>query len=177
MVWIKRATARHGMLPYRILGLLTKLMRLPVLHPVPNPGGSEAIRIEIRRLQQLAASGLRVPEVLASCDQGFIMRHLAADRRSLPSLGDEMAAAVPHGADAVLALWAQGLDTLDAVHARGQYLSQAFARNMVRCPDGVIACIDFEDDPADAVPAARCAVLRAFQRALSGTGWRVAGSP
>lgn len=51
---------------------------------------------------------------------------------------------------------AAGLDTLAQVHARGLCLSQAFARNLVRCPDGQLACIDFEDDPAQVLALPLC---------------------
>ena len=59
---------------------------------------------------------------------------------------------------AVLALWRLGLQTLDAVHGHQQCLSQAFARNMVCCADGVIGFIDFEDDPAAHLPLPLCQV-------------------
>ena len=64
-------------------------------------------------------------------------------------------------------LWRLGLQTLDAVHGHQQCLSQAFARNMVRCPDGAIACIDFEDDPLSALPLALCQLRDALAYAHS----------
>ena len=42
------------------------------------------------------------------------------------------------------------------MHATGTSLSQAFARNLVRCPDGTVGYIDFEDDPAAVLPLAHC---------------------
>ena len=49
-----------------------------------------------------------------------------------------------------------GLDALAAVHARGGYLSQAFARNMTM-RDGRIGFIDLEEDPGTmmSLPAAQ----------------------
>lgn len=155
-LWIKRAGPRHGMAPYRALGALARVLRLPVLRPVPNLGGTAAIAIEVRRLRQLHDAGLRVPTVLAACEQGFAMRHLAPDGQGAPTLADVIEQAIGEGAQAVLAQWQRGLQLLDAVHGRGQCLSQAFARNMVCCPDGMLACIDFEDDPAAALPLALC---------------------
>ena len=155
-VWLKRAGPRHGMWRYRLLGAAAGVLRLPVLRPVPNLGGRSAIATELRRLRTLGALGLRVPQVLAACDDAFLMRDLGTPGRPTPSLGDEIEAAVAAGPTAVLALWRLGLQTLDAVHGHQQCLSQAFARNMVRCPDGAIACIDFEDDPLSALPLALC---------------------
>ena len=51
---------------------------------------------------------------------------------------------------------------MQLVHTRGTCLSQAFARNMVRCPDGVIGYIDFEDDPLATLPPALCIVKDAL---------------
>ena len=35
-------------------------------------------------------------------------------------------------------------------------MMQAFARNLMPCPDGVIGFIDFEDDPGEALSIAEC---------------------
>lgn len=156
-VWVKRAGAPHGQGRYRALAWLAGLLRLPVLRPVANPGGPVAIATEVRRLRDLAARGVRVPEVLAVQADGFAMRHLGRPGEATPSLADEIDAAARRGdAAAALRLWQQGLDTLTQVHRQGACLSQAFARNLVRCADGVVACIDFEDDPAASLPLAVC---------------------
>ncbi len=156
-IWVKRAGAPHGMARYRAMGLLASLLRLEALRPVPNPGGPAAIATEVQRLQALAAHGLRVPTVLAAQANGFAMRHLGRMGEDTPSLGNEIEHAAQQGdSTGALALWQQGLDTLAQVHRQGLCLSQAFARNMVRCPDGQVACIDFEDDPAAVLPLAVC---------------------
>ena len=155
-VWLKKAGARHGMGRYRVLGALANLARLDVLRPVPNLGGNEAIATEARRLRDLKARGLRVPLVLAQQADGLLLRHLGRPGEPTPSFDGEMQAAVSRGPAAVQALWMQGLLALDHVHATGTSLSQAFARNLVRCPDGIVGYIDFEDDPAATLPLAHC---------------------
>ena len=155
-VWLKKAGPRHSMARYRVLGLLAWLTRLQVLRPVPNLGGSTAIATEARRLHSLAALGLRVPEVLAQQPEGLLLRHLGRPGEATPSFDGEMQAASAAGSEAVLARWQEGLAALQAVHARGACLSQAFARNLVRCPDGVLGFIDFEDDPLASLPLALC---------------------
>jgi hypothetical protein len=155
-VWLKKAGAPHGPGRYRAMAALASVLRLQVLRPVPNPGGREAIAIEVRRLRDLAARGLRVPAVLAAQEDGFLMRHLGRPAQHTPSLGNEIDAAVSAGPTAVLALWQQGLAAIAQVHARGTCLSQAFARNLVRCPDRVVGYIDFEDDPAAVLPLPVC---------------------
>lgn len=96
-IWVKRAGASNPAWRYRALALLALCLRLPVLRPVPNPGGHEAIRTEVRRLRQLAQRGLRVPAVLAECEDGFAMRHLGSPGVEAPSLGNAMEAALPRG--------------------------------------------------------------------------------
>jgi len=155
-VWLKKAGPRHSMARYRVLGLLAWLTRLQVLRPGPNLGGSTAIATEARRLHSLAALGLRVPEVLAQQPEGLLLRHLGRPGEATPSFDGEMQAASAAGPQAVLARWQEGLAALQAVHARGACLSQAFARNLVRCPDGVLGFIDFEDDPLASLPLALC---------------------
>ena len=155
-VWLKKAGPRHGMGRYRVLGALARLARLQVLRPVPNLGGTAAIATEARRLHDLAARGLRVPVVLARQEDGLLLRHLGRPGEPAPSLDGELHAAMPQGPQAVQALWCQGLEALQQVHSTGTSLSQAFARNLVRCPDGVVGFIDFEDDPTSALPLVHC---------------------
>jgi hypothetical protein len=157
-VWLKKAGARHGKLRYHLLAAIAGTLRLEVLKPVPNPGGEAAIAIEARRLRDLAAAGLRVPAVLAQQPDGLLISDLGQGEGShatvvLQERLDEAAAAGPA---ALLAVWRQGLAAIAAVHAVGQYLSQAFDRNLVQCPDGVIGYIDFEDDPGATLPLAEC---------------------
>lgn len=174
-LWVKRAGALNPRWRYRVLGALAKAFKVPVLSPVPNPGGQVAVATEVRRLQDFAARGLRAPQVLAFNADGFVMRHLGAPGAATPSLGNEMEAAVPRGAPAVLALWKQGLQAISKVHKTGTTLSQAFARNLVRCPDGVIGYIDFEDDPAAHLPLYVCQARDALCYAHS-TAWILAQS-
>ena len=162
-IWIKRASAPHGMNRYRAMAVLAGLLHLPVLRPVPNPGGPAAIATEVRRLKELAARGVRVPEVLAAQENGFAMRHLGRVGEEAHSLGNAIERALrADDRAAVLSLWQQGLDALTHVHRLGTCLSQAFARNMVRDPTGAVVCIDFEDDPAAVLSLPLCHVRDAL---------------
>jgi hypothetical protein len=106
-LWLKRVGRSNAAWRYRFLGRGALPARAGA-HPVPNPGG----RGDCHRGGPPARSGgrgLRVPEVLAACEDGFLMRHLGAPGENTPSLGNEMEQAVPRGSATVLALGLQSL--------------------------------------------------------------------
>lgn len=154
VVWVRKAGPRHGPWRYWLLGLVSGWLRLDVLAPVPNRGGEAAIATEARRLQALEAAGLTVPRLLAVRTDGLMLSDLSGGSIAPRSLGDALDEA-RSGTDA-LAVWRPGLDAIAAVHARGMYLSQAFARNLLVLPDGGIGFIDFEDDPGQSLDTAHC---------------------
>ncbi len=156
-VWLKKAGARHGAWRYRVLAAIAAALRLDVLKPVPNPGGVEAIAIEARRLRELGALGLRVPQVLAQQADGLLMSDLGESRTAVV-LQERLVQAAATGPATLLTTWREGLNAIATVHSRGTYLSQAFDRNLVQCPDGMIGYIDFEDDPGAALELAECQV-------------------
>ena len=155
-VWLKKANAPHAMWRYRALGALAGGLGLDVLVPVPNPGGAQAIAQEADRLRELTALQLPVPQLLAQAPTGLLMSDLTEGRAPITSLGDELAVLAPQGADALLPAWQDGLAVIALFHAAGSCLSQAFARNMVRRPNGRIGCVDFEDRPQAVLSMAQC---------------------
>lgn len=155
-VWVKRSVSARPRWHFWLLGLLARAVQLPALSPVPNPGGEQAVRTEARRLRELAARGLRVPAVLAELPEGFLMEHLGRPGQHTPSLAEEMNEYTAGDPQRVLDLFCQGLQATARVHAVGTCLSQGFARNLVRCPDGVIGYVDFEDDPQASMPLSQC---------------------
>ena len=157
-VWLKKAGPHLGAWRATLLGAVARLVRLEALRPVPNPGGRAAIHTEARRLAALHARGLRVPTVLAVQDDALLLRHLGEPGAPTKSLADELYDAARDQPAQVLPLWQQGLEAVGLVHDAGACLSQAFARNLVRCPDGVVGYVDFEDDPEAALPLLQCQV-------------------
>ncbi len=155
-VWLRKAGPRHGSLRYHVLATLARALQLDVLMPVPNPGGHAAITIEAQRLVQLRAAGLRVPKVLAQQAGGLLISDLGQSGRVTVTLLERLEHAAIESPAALLEAWGDGLVAIGIAHARGQYLSQAFARNLVQCADGVIGYIDFEDDPGATLTLAQC---------------------
>lgn len=142
------------------LRLLSRLARSPELKPVPAPGGAAGQAIEVRRLTALRVAGVRVPSVVHVDSEFFVMERLA---------GQSLAQRLDPRPPEARALWEQGLAFLREVHARGQCLSQASARNLIVTPEG-IAAIDFEDDPLE-VLALREAQVRDWLLYLQSTVW------
>jgi hypothetical protein len=155
-VWVKKAGPRNPRWRYRLQGLIATVLRLETLRPVMNLGGPAAIAHEARRLNELAALGLRVPELLAQETHGLMIADLGTRDQPARNLLVHLAQAARESPVALLAVWRRGLDAIATVHARGSYLSQAFARNLVVCADGEIAFIDFEDDPGATLTLAAC---------------------
>lgn len=157
-VWIKKATSHHAPWRYGALRMLGSLVRTPALMPVPHPGGDEAIATEVRRLRDLAARGVRVPLLLATQPDALLLLHLGRAGEPAISLAEELDRSLLGPPGDTFAVWRQGFAAIRSVHATGSCLSQAFARNLVRCPGGEIAFIDFEDDPQAVLPLADCQV-------------------
>jgi tRNA A-37 threonylcarbamoyl transferase component Bud32 len=140
----KGQRAPHSNLGYAALNLLARMTGSRVLQAVPMHGGPASQEVELRRLAALQAAGVRVPEVLHT-EAGFFVMELVPGR----NLAQWLAGRPANG----LALWQQGLEAIRQTHARGQYLSQAHARNFIVTPQGPVA-IDFEDDPLEVMTLA-----------------------
>ncbi len=127
---------------YPVLDTLAAILGQPMLRAVPAPGGTEAQKIEVMRLQSLKAAGASVPEVLHVTPNWFALSFLGAT--SLDHMLREHA-------DIGQRYWESGLNAILALHRLGQTASQCFARNMI-WHDGKVSFIDFEDDPTKSMP-------------------------
>lgn len=144
-VWLKKSTGAEGAFGRWVLTKFSKLLKLPMLNAVNQAGGSEAIATEARRLSELGNAGVKVPELLWQNDEMILISDLG--RRFTSYLKR-------HRNDHQIKLDAidQVFSTLSELHRNGQYLSQAFARNItiLENVDGIsIGFIDFEDDPLE----------------------------
>jgi tRNA A-37 threonylcarbamoyl transferase component Bud32 len=138
-VLVKGQRPARGPLRFKLMKWLSLLTRNPLLQPVPAYGGARAQNTEVQRLQQLSAAGLPVPVVL----------HQAPDYIALQFLpGESLQHGLTQTPDLAMGLFEQGLLAIWHVHKQGQYLSQAFARNIM-VSSGQLWFIDFEDDPLE----------------------------
>jgi tRNA A-37 threonylcarbamoyl transferase component Bud32 len=146
--WLKKAAPARGIFRYHALNFFSWLMRLPLLKAVPQPGGEAAIANEKKRLTQLAAAGILVPEVVAS----------AADWLLLSDTGTSIIRTLKMQTTSQQRrqqLFTTCLTGIRQLHDQQQYLSQGFIRNLLLLPDNDrIAFIDFEDDPLEVMSLA-----------------------
>lgn len=124
---------------HRWLNMFAWLAGVPYLKAVPVHGGARSQSIEIARLHALRAAGVQVPDV----------QHVAPDYFAMSYLGStDLARALREQGPKACELWMSAMEHLLLVHARGQYLSQCFARNII-VSDRFEGLIDFEDDPLE----------------------------
>ncbi|MGL4767733.1 MAG: hypothetical protein ACRCV6_06605 [Formosimonas sp.] len=151
---------------YRMLKTVSTLFRMPVLMPVPAPGGAGAQAIEIKRLTELAQAGVPVPELL-HVEPSWIAISYEGER----SIGQ----AIRKNPQPPSVTWEQGLAAILDVHRKGQNLSQVFERNAM-WHDNRVVFIDFEDDPALALGLAN-AQTRDWLFYLYSTAWMLEITP
>lgn len=122
---------------FRALSTVSSGVGHPLLKPVPAPGGAAAQATELRRLRELRVGGVAVPEVLFQTDRYIVLARVP---------GVSFQTLLGSGAREASQAVVTALDGLCDLHRRKQYLSQAFARNML-WSDSRVVYIDFEDDP------------------------------
>ena len=148
--WLKLSVPQPPAWRYRLLAGMARLIRQPAMQPVRPHGGAQGIQNEVQRISALAAAGVRVPPLLAHGDEWLLIGDLGST--TLESL---IRNANQH---AQLEHWLRGAEYIQQVHGAGQYLSQAFARNLVWSPNAGLGAIDFEDDPVSAMSLANAQI-------------------
>jgi hypothetical protein len=141
-VIVKQQKAPRTQWWYPILNAMALLLRQPMLHAVPAPGGSAAQAIEIARLHALSAAGIAVPQVLHVTEKWFAQSSLGT--RSIDQL-------LRQDPDNGRQYWEDGLEAILQLHRQGHAASQCFSRNMIWC-EGRVGFIDFEDVPGATMP-------------------------
>lgn len=152
-VWLRKALAHHSLWIYTPLRWLARFLRVRALQPVPNPGGTIAVNREAKRLRELTNAGIAVPLLLAKQEDALLMTDVSMEGKSRQL---EHALKECDSAQQCVMLFTQAVKELGRVHAADQYLSQAFARNIMLTHDGSIAFIDFEDDPGEVMALPLC---------------------
>ncbi len=148
-LWVKRFTGGARRWRLAALNSVVKMLRLPALQAPPGRSGQAVKAIEKRRLSELHAGGVRVPEVIAEGPNELL----------LSDLGPTLAVRLRKASDRqALALLQASVDAIAAAHRTGCYLGQPQARNIAVDEQGRVGFLDFEEDPAEvmSVPLAQC---------------------
>lgn len=138
-VLVKGQRATRSPWPHRLLNALAWMAGVSYLKAVPVHGEAQSQAIEVMRLGALGHAGLPVPRVLHVAPDYFVMTYLGER---------DMAVTLREQGMQAWDLWIAAMEQLLQVHARGQYLSQCFARNII-VSDRFHGLIDFEDDPLE----------------------------
>jgi len=148
--WLKLSVPQPPAWRYQLLAGMARLLQQPAMQPVRPPGGEAGMRNEAGRLTALAVAGLHVPQLLAHDDHWLLISDLGHITLEVLIRRADPAAKLEH--------WQRGADYIRQAHRAGQYLSQAFARNLVWSPEQGLGAIDFEDDPISAMTLAQAQV-------------------
>jgi len=151
---------------HRLLNLLAWIARVPYAKAVPVHGGARSQAVEIARLQALHHAGIAVPRVHHVAPHYFVMSFLGHN---------DLARALREQGPKAYGLWMAAMEHLLLVHARGQYLSQCFARNII-VSERFEGLIDFEDDPLEVMDLAH-AQARDWLIYLQSTVWNLSLEP
>lgn len=140
-VWLKQYRAHSRRLALAALRLFTRGLRLDALRPPPHHGGDQARQVEARRLAELRAQAVHVPQVLGEgraalviSDNGQSLAHCLRRAQHDPAQLDALVTAA--------------LTAIARAHRRGAYLGQPLPRNMTY-DGGCVGFLDFEEDPLE----------------------------
>ncbi len=146
--WLKQyEPSHHRDLAQRLFGRVADRLDVAALRPPPHYAGECAKQTELRRLGELRAQGVRVPEVLGDGKATLI----------LGDLGTSLAACMRDAANdpaRLDALTAAAADAIRDAHHAGAYFGQPVPRNITF--DGKrIGFIDVEEDPLEVMTLAQ----------------------
>ncbi len=144
-VWVKRYSSGSRRWRMHLLNWVVGWMQLPALRAPLGGGAEHSCAVELRRLSELAALGVRVPRVIASSKRELLLSDLGTTLALQLRQADQISAA--H-------LYLSAIAAIARAHAAGTYLGQPQARNIVVDAQQRIGFIDFEEDPAEVMTLA-----------------------
>lgn len=174
-VWLKKAQPERNPFLYWLLNRTAGFLNMPWLKASPSArGGHLGISVEVQRLTQLHNANVRVPQVLAQQEGAFLMQDISATQGRAIVLQNAMTDSLhDKQPQSILDLFQIGLQAISELHQKNQYLSQAFARNMVFNENKQLCFIDFEEDPLQVMSLTDCKTRDMFCY-LHSTAWPIA---
>lgn len=145
VLWIKQTVPPKARIWHRLQKILAALFAKPILRGTVSEGRAENLRAEAKRLQDFAACGFHVPEVLAVYDEFMVM----------VDAGPQLRAALDETKDTALREQTLlcAIRALADLHAGGLAHGRPYVRDMTW--DGKqIGFLDLEEDPVKVMPLA-----------------------
>lgn len=147
-VWLKQYDRDPWFRPAITAGwnLLARRLHAVPLRSPPRRDGDGAKQVERRRLEELAAGGVRVPTILGEGPRSLILSDVGR------TLGHHLKRADNQAQ--IDTMVGQVAGAIGRAHRQGAYLGQAFARNITLDAQQRVGFIDFEEDPLEVMPLA-----------------------
>lgn len=140
-VWLKHYGDSSRRFTLALLDWFVRRLSIESLRPPRHSKGDQALCIEVRRLNQLKAADVHVPDVLGRGRATLVLADLGASlSRCLKRVSAD-----PDARDRLVA---RAIDAIADVHAKGLYLGNPAPRNMTFAND-CIGFLDFEEDPGE----------------------------
>lgn len=139
--WLKQydSASRHWRLA--ALDAFARKLELAPLRPPPHYVGMQAKSVEKRRIGELRALHIPVPEVLAEGDSMLVLSDIG------PTLSHHLNLC-RHDPQRIDLLVGKAVAAISSAHGRGAYLGQPWPRNLT-FDQQTVGFIDFEEDPLD----------------------------
>ncbi len=143
--WLKQYGEGSRAIALGLLNVVARRFQLDALRPPPHRGGDGARQVEARRLAELQAQGVNVPNVIGSGHAALVLGDNGSSFNTCLRQAD--AAERDRLVAAAMAAIAQA-------HAGGAYFGQPLPRNLTW--DGEqVGFIDFEEDPLEVMELAQ----------------------
>ncbi|MBH1363438.1 serine/threonine protein phosphatase, partial [Stenotrophomonas maltophilia] len=142
--WLKQYGKGSRALALGLLNFVARRFHLDALRPPPHRGGDAARETEARRLAELHAQGVNVPDVLGTGHAALVIGDNGSSFNTCLREADEA------GRDRLVMA---AMQAIAEAHARGAYFGQPLPRNLTW--DGQkVGFIDFEEDPLEVMDLA-----------------------
>ena len=142
--WLKQYGKGSRAFALGLLNFIARRLQLDALRPPPHRGGDAARETEARRLGELHAQGVNVPEVIGSGHAALVIGDNGGSFNTCLREADDA------GRDRLVAA---AMRALAEAHGRGAYFGQPVPRNLTW--DGQnVGFIDFEEDPLEVMDLA-----------------------
>lgn len=143
--WLKQYGQGGRAVALGLLRMVANRFNLDALRPPPHRGGDGARAVEARRLGELAAQGVNVPQVLGTGHAALVLEDNGSSFNTCLREADAA------GRDRLVSA---AMQAMARAHASGAYLGQPLPRNLTW--DGVqVGFIDFEEDPLEVMELAQ----------------------